>query len=109
MPPAVLSRLRNKLEERRRKHVIPEGLRIYAVGDVHGCLDQLQRVLDAIAKDLARRTVRSKLIFIGDMIDRGPDSAGVIDRVLNGNLPTDEAVFLMGNHEEAMLACVDGH
>jgi serine/threonine protein phosphatase 1 len=91
-----------------RAHRLPEGTRVYAIGDVHGCLDELNRLLDAIEKDLLGRNVRAQLIFLGDLVDRGPNSAGVIERVLQGRLPGDDSLFLMGNHEEAMLACADG-
>lgn len=87
---------------------VPDGWRIYAIGDVHGCLDQLNRMLDAIAKDLDGWEGRGHLIFLGDLIDRGPDSAGVIERLVSGELPGERATFLMGNHEEVMLECVDG-
>ena len=53
-------------------------MRTLAIGDIHGCLTQLDALLDAIAP-----TPDDHLIFLGDYIDRGPDSAGVIRRVLN--------------------------
>lgn len=86
----------------------PDGWRIYAVGDVHGCLDQLNRLLDAIAVDLRKRMAKAHLIFLGDLIDRGPSSAGVVSRLLQGPLPGDRQTFLMGNHEEVLLDCFDG-
>lgn len=88
---------------------VPDGWRIYAVGDVHGCLDQLDRLLDAIDADLRRWGGKGHLIFLGDLVDRGPDSAGVVERLVNGGLPGDRASFLMGNHEEVMLECFDGN
>lgn len=89
-------------------YAVPPGLRVYAVGDVHGCLDQLNQLLDLIETDLKARPSPSKLIFLGDLVDRGPNSAGVLERILNGGLPTDDCVCLTGNHEEAMLECLDG-
>lgn len=87
---------------------MPHGQRVYAVGDVHGCLDQLNRLMESIDRDLTLRPSPSKLIFLGDLVDRGPNSAGVLERILDGGVPTDECVCLMGNHEEAMLECLDG-
>jgi serine/threonine protein phosphatase 1 len=92
----------------RPNYAIPDGIRVYAVGDVHGCLHALDRLLDAIEKDLSRDQVESHLIFLGDLIDRGPHSAGVIDRVLERGLPTDRWDCVMGNHEEVMLDCLAG-
>src|SRR6185437_16237909 len=66
---------------------LPDGLRIYAVGDVHGCL--------------ARPIAHAELIHLGDYIDRGPESAQVIDWLLcEPPVPVQRVVNLMGNHEE---------
>lgn len=86
---------------------VPDGLRVYAIGDVHGCLEQLNKLLNAITEDLVRRPARAHLVFLGDLVDRGPDTAGVIERVM-GDLPGDGVTFLTGNHEEVMVACHDG-
>jgi serine/threonine protein phosphatase 1 len=88
---------------------VPDGWRIYAIGDVHGCLDQLNRLLGAIEADLNRRAAKGHLIFLGDLVDRGPDSAGVVNRLLSGPLPGDQKTFLLGNHEEILLDCFDGN
>lgn len=93
---------------RKSRYSVPEGMRIYAIGDVHGCLDQLNRMLDAIDKDLGSRPVQSQLIFLGDLVDRGPRSAEVVERVLHGDVPTSRCGFIMGNHEEVMLECYKG-
>ncbi|QDP20422.1 metallophosphoesterase [Sphingomonas xanthus] len=86
---------------------MPEGLRVYAIGDVHGSLRHLEALLSAIAEDLRRRPATAHLVFLGDLVDRGPATAGVIERVM-ADLPGDAASFLCGNHEEVMLACYDG-
>lgn len=86
----------------------PEGWRIYAIGDVHGCLDQLNRLLDAIAVDICKSAARAHIILLGDLIDRGPNSAGVVNRLLRSSLPGERRTFVMGNHEEVLLDCLDG-
>jgi serine/threonine protein phosphatase 1 len=87
----------------------PEGKRLYAIGDIHGRRDLLDELLDRIAADIAARPVDAAvLVFLGDFIDRGPDSAGVIERLSAlGDFPA-RAVFLQGNHEEILLRVLDG-
>ncbi len=90
---------------------LPPGRRVYAVGDVHGCADRLEALHAAIAEDLGRRPVAAPLVVhIGDYVDRGPDSAGVLARLLAGpDLPAAvEVVNLMGNHERTMLDALEG-
>lgn len=87
---------------------VPAGSRVYAVGDVHGCLGLLQRLLDEIGRDLAaRRPQRTVLVFLGDYIDRGPQSREVVDLLAagpgEGPLAGTEWVTLRGNHEDFML------
>ncbi len=87
---------------------IPDGQRVYAIGDVHGCRSLLDRLIDAIAADdAARAPMVTTRIFLGDIVDRGPDSAGAIDRLRElaaGPLATR---FLLGNHEEMFLAAIE--
>jgi serine/threonine protein phosphatase 1 len=84
---------------------VPAGQRIYAIGDIHGRLDLLDQLLRMIALDDAEQKPleRRTLVFLGDYVDRGPDSAGVIDRLLTGLPETFEPIFLKGNHEEMLL------
>jgi serine/threonine protein phosphatase 1 len=87
---------------------LPPGERVYAIGDVHGCLDQLEAVHGLIAADLRARPIgRATLVHLGDYIDRGPDSAGVVRRLLSP-FPGAAVVNLMGNHEALLLAALDG-
>jgi len=87
----------------------PSGFRAYAVGDIHGRLDLLDQILTMIEQDAERSPARkSLLIFLGDLIDRGPDSMGVVERLRtyrNGRLQT---YFLAGNHEEVLLRLLAG-
>lgn len=86
---------------------LPEGDRVYAVGDIHGRLDLLDPLLSSIASDIAAHPgEQAELIFLGDFIDRGPESKAVIDRLAAGDLPAP-ATFLMGNHEEMLLSFLE--
>jgi serine/threonine protein phosphatase 1 len=83
---------------------VPPGVRIYAVGDIHGRLDLLEPLLEMImAHDENASPACPVLIFMGDYIDRGPDSRGVIDLLVSGLPDQFEQVFLRGNHEDMML------
>ncbi|MGD9862042.1 MAG: metallophosphoesterase family protein [Pseudodonghicola sp.] len=73
---------------------------IYAVGDIHGHLDQLDRALDLIATDGG---AAAPVVFLGDLVDRGPDSRGVIDRLMEGLAAGRPWQVLLGNHD-AMFA-----
>jgi serine/threonine protein phosphatase 1 len=83
---------------------LPEGLRIYAVGDIHGRDDLLADLHERIAADAARApSATNILIYLGDYIDRGLQSKQVLDRLTGNRLAGFEHVFLKGNHELAML------
>ncbi len=79
----------------------PAQVRLYAVGDIHGCAGLLDSLLEMINADAAGANRR--LIFLGDYVDRGEDSRGVIDRLLSIRDREPEAIFLKGNHEQAVL------
>lgn len=87
-----------------------EGELVYAVGDVHGCYDQMKALLAKIAADSAARARgrRPILIFLGDYVDRGPDSAKVVEALIwLKRRPDLEVRLLKGNHEQAMLQFLD--
>ncbi len=88
---------------------VPGGCAVYAIGDVHGRLDLLENLLERIRSDAGQYPddVERRLIFLGDYIDRGPASRGVVDRLLEDPLPGFATVRLMGNHEEALLLFLD--
>jgi serine/threonine protein phosphatase 1 len=82
----------------------PPDTRVYAVGDVHGCADLLADLQERIARDADKADEpRRVVVYLGDYVDRGPDSAGVIDRLIDRPLADFEEVFLMGNHEQFLL------
>lgn len=77
--------------------------RIYAVGDIHGCVEELRALLGLIQVDAAAHSDREKvIIYLGDYIDRGPDSRGVVDLLIKEPLPGFESVHLKGNHEDTL-------
>ena len=82
---------------------------VYADSDVHGRLDLLRRLVDLIRDDWRRNGAAATpvAVFLGDYIDRGPESRGVVDFLVSGPLPDFSTVFLMGNHEAALLDFVD--
>jgi serine/threonine protein phosphatase 1 len=85
------------------------GWRAYGVGDIHGRLDLLDRLLDKIHGDIRRRPARKVLlVFVGDLIDRGPNSAQVVERLRTYRHPGISTVFLLGNHEEVLLRILAG-
>lgn len=87
-----------------RAPAMADGVRLYAVGDIHGELALLDQLLAMIAADGSRHPERRMvLVFLGDYVDRGPNSQGVLDRLIAGPLPGTETRFLAGNHEAAML------
>ncbi|MGH6614557.1 metallophosphoesterase family protein [Sphingomonas sp.] len=86
----------------------PPDARAYAIGDVHGRLDLLRALIDEIAADRrANPCQREYIIFLGDLIDRGPDSRGVLDFLLQARNFLPMPVFVMGNHEEMLLRVLE--
>jgi diadenosine tetraphosphatase ApaH/serine/threonine PP2A family protein phosphatase len=96
----------------------PAGKRIYAIGDVHGCLNELDALLERILEDIEGANLmksafnndhqnpapsKPMLIFLGDYVDRGPDSKGVLDQLIRLKSGRPETVFLKGNHEALLL------
>jgi hypothetical protein len=82
---------------------------IYAVGDIHGRLDLLERIQQRIADDAMRRAEsRRQVVYLGDYVSRGPDSAGVVDRVREWLPDGFERITLKGNHEDLLLRFLDG-
>ncbi len=82
----------------------PETGRLLAVGDIHGCLGLLQQLMQEVAP-----CSNDQVVFLGDYIDRGPDSRGVIDYLLDFRKRWPKTIFLKGNHEAMLLNFLDGH
>jgi serine/threonine protein phosphatase 1 len=105
----MLTRLFGK--SRRENLVVPRvdaSTRVYAIGDVHGRDDLLAEMHSIVHHDAyAHQAPRNVVIYLGDLIDRGPESRAVIDRLLDDPIPGLEPIFLMGNHEETLLEFLD--
>lgn len=79
---------------------------LYAIGDIHGMFDKIQALYERIKEHAARHPGPHKLIFLGDYIDRGPDSKSVIDFVMDDD-GLFERIYLRGNHEVMFTECID--
>ncbi|MES2987777.1 MAG: metallophosphoesterase family protein [Pseudomonadota bacterium] len=92
-----------------KQHALPEGLRVYAVGDVHGRFDCLERLEARIARHEANAGAADEtlVIFLGDYIDRGPASREVVKHLSRGQFAGLSTRYLLGNHEDAMLGFLD--
>lgn len=87
---------------------IPAGSfdKIYAIGDIHGRLDLLQEAEHKIEADIAQHEC-ALAVYLGDYVDRGPDSAGVLDRLRERQAPRFERLCLRGNHDDVFLSFLD--
>ena len=86
---------------------IPQGERVYAVGDIHGRLDLFEALIAAIeADDAASAPADTTVVLLGDLVDRGPDSAGVVARARDWQNQRKVRI-LAGNHEEMFLNSFD--
>ena len=91
---------------RGRRPSLPAGLRVYAIGDIHGRLDLLNQLLSLINTDVAQfPAIRPVYVFLGDYIDRGHWSRETIDRLIE-HAHEHESVFLKGNHESIAISCL---
>ena len=88
-------------KKRGRTAIIPEGRCVYAIGDIHGSLDLLTDLLQKIEDDDTRN--QKQLVFLGDYVDRGPNSRDVIQRLIDLSTEETGTIFLKGNHEAAMM------
>lgn len=82
--------------------ILTKPKRLFAIGDIHGCRKELSVLLEHLLSQ-EKITAEDTLIFIGDYIDRGPDSKGVIELLINVKQEFPEVKFLRGNHEDMLL------
>ena len=94
----------------RKRPEVPAGTRVYAVGDIHGRADLLERLERKVADDAAGADTpeRRVLVYLGDYVDRGPESYQVLERLAAGGPNGFETVCLRGNHEAFFLDFLDG-
>lgn len=102
-----MKNLINKLFRTRNKLVLtpslPDGTRIYCIGDIHGCHDLLIKLINRIELDARDFPGRIILIYLGDFIDRGSHSKEVINFILNYQHNNFETIYIRGNHEQTLL------
>jgi len=94
--------------QRKQAEMLPPGLRIYAIGDIHGCLHLLEDLWERIREDARQNPAEEHVeIFLGDYIDRGPNSYGVIEALSTPPLPGWQRLCLRGNHEQLLLGFLE--
>ena len=101
---ALFDKLRRKAADSKPDlPAYPAGQRIYCIGDIHGRADLLDELHALIKADATGFTGEKQVLYLGDYIDRGNDSKRVIDTLLGDPLPGFEYIYLLGNHEHALL------
>ena len=108
---AGLLRLGGKAAPTRRARLrlnATDDMPIYAIGDVHGCLEHLLDLEQRIVADAQRLPGEKLIVMLGDYVDRGPDSAGVIEHLMAPPPAGFKRICLAGNHEVLMLAYLEG-
>ncbi|MEO3998797.1 metallophosphoesterase family protein [Mesorhizobium sp. CAU 1732] len=98
----------SRKEQRARVALDLDNTVVYAIGDVHGRLDLLRGLEEKIVADGASHAGAKLLIMLGDYVDRGPDSAGVISHLIKPPPAGFERICLAGNHDVAMLDYLEG-
>jgi len=93
-----------------RRHAPEPAQRLYAIGDVHGRFDLFRRLTSMIEDDQATRPpAPTRIVLLGDIVDRGPDSARMVRGCMTLTATTDRFVVLKGNHEEMMAEALGGN
>lgn len=88
---------------------MPEGMRLYAIGDIHGCHDLLAQMHERIDAEIARdRPADWRIVHVGDYCDRGPDTKGVLDFLIERMAADPRVICLRGNHDEGFLSFIAG-
>lgn len=91
----------------RESFAIPDGRRVYAIGDIHGRDDLFAELIGLIRADnAARRDAEVTVVLLGDLVDRGPQSAEVVERALRLKGEFPDTRLLIGNHEECFLSAL---
>lgn len=91
------------------RHARTDGQRIIAIGDIHGRWDLLEALIKAVEEQVtAGPAIPNHLVFLGDVIDRGPDSRRVVDFLRSAQINSPRVHVLLGNHEQALLHAIEG-
>lgn len=102
-------RKKNQPLKARADFAVPNGRRVYAIGDIHGRDDLFGDLLNHIRADNAGRgSAEVTIILLGDLVDRGPQSAEVVERAIDLRREFPDTRLLIGNHEECFLAALTG-
>ncbi len=103
---SILKRLRRR--DRQADYQLPQGLRVYAVGDVHGRADLLSQLHSMIIQDAGSNPGQQmQVVYLGDYLDRGPYVRQTLDELLSGLPSSFGADYLMGNHERLFMAALE--
>lgn len=101
---------KNKSRKKSAAHLMAEDEIAYAIGDVHGCYDSLLNLLEKLESDRAARPQsKATIVFLGDLVDRGPASREVLEFLAAYQPGWADLIFLKGNHEEVMLSVMKGN
>jgi serine/threonine protein phosphatase 1 len=103
----IITKIRSLFKREEPHFSFPPGIRIYAIGDVHGCMDLLKQLEERISVAQRDCDLNAGIVFLGDYIDRGPDVAGVVEYLSRGEFAGLPTQCLMGNHEDIMLAALE--
>lgn len=106
----MLSNIINKFRKQQKPHVfphVPKNQRIYCIGDIHGRADLLTRLHEKIQIDAELYMGKKSIVYLGDYVDRGEQSRQVIEILLSKPLDGFEAIYIKGNHEQAMLDFIE--
>lgn len=107
---SFLSLFARNRSDRSPARAVPDGVLVYAIGDIHGRDDLFATLLDEIDADRTDRPHRyCVLVLLGDLVDRGPASDKVVERAIGLGGRFDRIHHLIGNHEECMLAALTGN
>ena len=103
MVASILSKAQNIMADplaRPRLELTEQPADVYVIGDIHGCIELLLSLEAMILKEAATRSTATLIVYVGDLVDRGPDSCAVIEHCLSSSLPANvERLVLCGNHD----------
>ena len=106
---AMIWRILTREKRKPFQAAVPDDVRVYAIGDIHGRADLLQQMHQMILEDASKKgaSLQNVIIYLGDYVDRGLESRDVIELLLGDPLPNFETIHLRGNHEELFLSFLE--